>query len=202
MPNFLKNARSTADGTAGSSYESIFISNNHWNLIFISHTSLTPRQNEDSASAKWSRHSRPSATQHPKFPDLSTDIPRTCHGHGLSTSMIFPRIQTFHDQSAAVHCPRPVHVRTIRVRVQSASAPGSPYSPSVNSKQPHCGRKCGHGQAADAAAVTDTDLTRTDRGCGHESGHLPGQFANSPRPFRGRRILVLPRGNACLVKNR
>ena len=76
-----------------------------------------------------------------------------------------------------------------------------------------------HGQSADAAAVTasdwsrsrtgrgaDTfavaDWSRTDRGCGHRRGHLPGQIAVSPRPLRGRKNLVLTRSKACPVQNR
>jgi hypothetical protein len=46
-----------------------------------------------------------------------------------------------------------------------------------------------------------TDWTRTDRGCGHGSGHSPGQIAVSARPLRGRKNLVLTRSKACLAQN-
>jgi hypothetical protein len=68
-----------------------------------------------------------------------------------------------------------------------------------------CGRGCGHGLDADTPGCgldTTPDRTRTDRGCGHRRGHLPGQTADSPRPLRGRKNLVLTRSKACPVQNR
>lgn len=56
------------------------------------------------------------------------------------------------------------------------------------------------GRGADTFALAD--WSRPDRGCGHRRGHLPGQIADSPRLFRGRKNLVLTRSKACPVQNR
>ena len=47
----------------------------------------------------------------------------------------------------------------------------------------------------------DTDWTRTDRGCGHGSGHSPGQIAVSARPLRGRKNVPPGRSKACPAQN-
>jgi hypothetical protein len=84
---------------------------------------------------------------------------------------------------------------------QNADIRGADTVADMDCLRTACGRGCGHGLDADMAGCgldTTPDRIRTDRGCGHRRGHLPGQTADSPRPLRGRKNLVLTRSKACV----
>jgi len=88
---------------------------------------------------------------------------------------------------------------------QNADIRGAVTVTDMDCPRTACGRGRGHGLDADTPGFgvdTASGRTRTARGYGHRRGHLAGQIADSPRPFRGRKNLVLTRSKACPVQNR